>query len=252
MLIAHELQRLTEQLLSRSSFKSNTLGFNDRAATSIIERLGIEPTTPVECAQGAELKLRQAQWLDERVSSFFESFSKGQGIEVNSGLSTRFHRLCDLSDWPQFSWQMINCDNVDECLHNVLPELDNFRSVGISNPLSSWVECLGWHNADTVMVIMGEDEALTCEQVSTELHSSLNALHLQCCSHVEFLICHTSCSLDIAHINNLYPMCLVEEFSFPAKISLFKRITDLFDFTEVINCKTISHLKLNFLEGHDQ
>ncbi len=52
----------------------------------------------------------------------------GQGVEINCGISTCFHRLSECSDWPQFSRQSVNLPEVDDCLKFAIPEVDNFRS----------------------------------------------------------------------------------------------------------------------------
>ncbi len=129
MIDSVRFSRLLEPLFERV-LATEARAFDDRAAASVLDSLRIHPT-----ARHRELpiaiRLAPARWIDKKVTTFLIEHPTAQGIEVNGGFSTRFHRLSAQADWPRFSWQLINSRDVNDCLNVMFPATDNFRYISI-------------------------------------------------------------------------------------------------------------------------
>lgn len=162
MLNAAELSALTQPLITRAALTNRTFGFRDQAARFVLERLGVMPLTRTESLPEKSYgdTLESTQWIDDKIKAFFDIYPQGQGIEVNAGLSTRFHRICESADWPRFSWQLVSPPEVADCLNYVFPPLDNFRSVASETPAQSWGKYAFWQGALATIAVMGDDQPL--------------------------------------------------------------------------------------------
>lgn len=156
-----QLSELAEPVMERAVLAtSSTPSLRDRAASLVLERLDYPCPLARSVAQAYSQRARSSDWIDERVMEFVSQFPTALCIEINGGLSTRFHRISDHMDWPQFSWLAVNTPDVDAWLRQVFPRTDNFRNIAGAAPLASWHEPLDLGQAPRVLVIVGEQRAL--------------------------------------------------------------------------------------------
>lgn len=192
MLNAAELSALTQPLITRAALTNRTFGFRDQAARFVLERLGVMPlprteSLPEKCYGDT---LESTQWIDDKIKAFFETYPKGQGIEVDAGLSTRFHRLCESADWPRFSWQLVSPPEVADCLNYVFPPLDNFRSVASETPAQSWGKYAFWQGALATIAVIGDDRPLHSVDELAILLEVLEHLHERGGTRIEVVVRH--------------------------------------------------------------
>lgn len=156
-LLAPVIQRVQADL-------SNAMkGFSDRSAAFVLQQFGIKPQAPdyPELHQKSHRgQIAQCAWIDRQLLAFFESEPRAEGIEVNGGLSTRFHRLSEQLDWPQFSWISINTYDVNDWLQFVFPAMDNYQSIGCSEPKEYWQKYVHWNDKKRKIVLVGEQKPL--------------------------------------------------------------------------------------------
>lgn len=157
MLHTYELSDLLTPVIHRANTKSNILV--DRAALYIIEKLGITTQRNFSLLQQKNL-LARCQWIDQQLLSYFQEYPKTECIEVNGGLSTRFHRLSEQSDWPQFSWCAINSHDINDYLQYIFPKLDNYCGIGDNNSLKNWQEHIHWNSRKNKILIIGEYQSV--------------------------------------------------------------------------------------------
>lgn len=103
-------------------------GFRDMAAELLVKKLNLEPpadTYPWPDSNQAQNKLKFTHWIDKQLTDFFTHHPKACGIELMSGLSTRFQRVSMQLDWPQFNWIDVDRAEVVECAHLIFPQTDN-------------------------------------------------------------------------------------------------------------------------------
>ncbi|MDZ7923834.1 MAG: hypothetical protein U5M23_07175 [Marinagarivorans sp.] len=196
MLTATQLNRLIEPLIARSS-RYCASKFSDRAADLVLERLGVNTSGYATSINSIINANDLTWWVDQKARRFFEAHPLGQGIEVNCGISTRFHRMSERSDWPQFSWQSVNFPEVDDCLKFAIPEVDNFRSVASAKPEEFWLKHLNGIGATAVFAVIGEADRLTFSQLK-DLIDKLATINLTNLKHLELVIVH--------NLNSLQPM----------------------------------------------
>ena len=153
MLRNYELSDLLTPVIHRANTKSTML--TDRAALYVLEKLGVTTQHNTVLLQQRDA-LARYQWIDQQLLSYFQKHPKAECIEVNGGLSTRFHRLSEKSDWPQFSWSAINTHDINDCLQYVFPRLDNYRSIGDNDSLRSWQKHIRWNAKENKILILGE------------------------------------------------------------------------------------------------
>lgn len=194
MLTTTEFDLLLQPVKIRLACAQKLDRFRDRAAQAIVDRFGIErdlqgiPRTILTSA------LRQTQCIDQYVNTFLEAFPTGQGIEIDGGLSTRFHRLSETLDWPRFSWQLVINPVAHGYLNTLYPQLDNFRLQSDMKPLDCWFNYINSQKPKALVVVAGEHTALTPKQVNTLISEAYEVFADAKLQRLELLLCHSGAS----------------------------------------------------------
>ena len=188
----NELNKLIAPLIARSGVSGK---FTDDAAKHVLERLGVGTTNNRHSGNnqhsGSWAKKNQLTWwADDRAHAFFRTQPAALGVEVNSGISTRFHRLSKRADWPRFSWLMVNTANVNECLDQAFPNIDNFQNIASDQPAEAWLNLVNEQSAKAVFAVIGESEPLTDTQL-LKLLNAIEAAKLAAVKHLELIIFHS-------------------------------------------------------------
>lgn len=248
MLTTPQLHQLAKPVFERSVY-GNIMGFSDRAATYVLERLGMNINTHFATAQNSHQnlqRLRATQWIDHKVKRFFEHNPQGQGLEISSGLSTRFHRISSQLDWPRFTWQMINPCDIDDCIHFVFPKLDNFRSLASRHPINFLPTCLGWQGATSNIVIIGENQPLTQQHIQSNLIPTLKTLAAGKIKALECIICYSDCSLKKLLQHQAFSMLVVDEYQPPKHRPYWLQALRRFITIKQKQTVNLSHVKFYF------
>lgn len=167
--------------------------FVDRAAKHVLKHLGISDTEITDLkSHNLRAQLLLCEVIDQQLKPFFESHPKGQGVEVCGGLSTRFHRLSEILDWPQFSWRSINHFDTDDCLQFVFSVMDNFSSAATDKPMEEWFKHVYWLDDAPKIVIIGEHTPLKSTQdIEHQIKAFMGAKQKNV-NLDEIIFCHTS------------------------------------------------------------
>lgn len=177
MLNATQISELIDPVVFRAQADVNakSSGFADRAARYVLRQLGLEDERVLSQYnwQRHDAALKRSQWIDRQALQFFSRHPTGLGVEVNAGLSTRFHRLCASSDWPQFSWRVINNLDVADCLSYVFPTLDNHTSIASDNPTHDWYNRIYWCERRAKIVIIDDPQTMTSWADFEHLYQSI-------------------------------------------------------------------------------
>lgn len=191
MLHTYEISHLLTPVILRAggTAHSHALHFVDRSALFVLEKLGVSIKTQPDLSH-AQNVLPRCAWIDKQLNNFFNTYPQGEGIEVDGGLSTRFHRLSEQLDWPRFSWCTINSHDVNDCLHFVFPVLDNYRSIGSNRPQRTWQKHLDWHTQTNKILIIGEQQPLNNWQEFTELYLNIQQALTPQTPSIDVLITH--------------------------------------------------------------
>lgn len=187
------LSRLMLPLIARAEASQGST-FCDIAAAQVLNRLGVVLLGEARSPKLA-LHIQQTQWIDHKVNRFLQAHPCGHGIELDSGLSTRFHRLSAALDWPRFSWQLINSHEVTDCIHYAFSQTDNFRCVATETALQSLSTYLGWSDTKTVVLIAGENQPLGVECAQQFIAESLRVFNQQKIRSAIVIIGHSQTSL---------------------------------------------------------
>ncbi len=102
--------------------------FYDRAAASLGSLLKIDSCVRF-CPVDERRYLCTNYWLDQQILAFFNQYPKGLGIECGAGLSTRFHRLSEQHEWPQFSWIDMDTSENIALKSLAMPVIDNYQFI---------------------------------------------------------------------------------------------------------------------------
>ncbi|AQT59597.1 hypothetical protein [Cellvibrio sp. PSBB023] len=166
--------------------------FYDRAARALTRLLDIDARvrfSPVD-----ERRYLQANhWLDQRCLAFFNQFPKGLGIECGAGLSTRFHRLSEQHEWPQFSW--IDIDTEERLLlkSSAMPVIDNYQLLVNNHANDPLVNEIRWDKTTPLMIVAdGFSYPLDKAWLSNLLQSLLNTRSADTPIYVHILLEATS------------------------------------------------------------
>lgn len=179
MLNTLDLSDLVEPVIQRaqaSEVSARVKGFSDCSAAVVLERLGINPRSDDYTSLSQtenENQIARCTWIDDQLRLFLDINPDAEGVEVNGGLSTRFHRLSEQLDWPRFSWSAINTFDVNECLEYVFPTLDNCKYFACHQPESDWGNFVNWQGEKRKIVIIGEQKPLHCRGEAVEICRSI-------------------------------------------------------------------------------
>lgn len=154
-----ELSALIQPLMERTSANSSIY---DIAALHVLEKLGLNRSKHIERHKERN-KTKATRWIDSVSNDFLRKHPHAHGIEIDGGISTRFHRLSSQLDWPRFSWQLLNKPEITEYLHFIFPPMDNFRCVPCEQAELAWPDFLCWRSNQPVIVLAGESQTLSDE-----------------------------------------------------------------------------------------
>jgi O-methyltransferase involved in polyketide biosynthesis len=98
--------------------------------------------------------LRANHWLDQQCLAFFNQYPKGLGIECGAGLSTRFHRLSEQHEWPQFSWADIDCKETISLKSAAMPVIDNYRLIANDRTIEELIACIQWNGTTPLLIVI--------------------------------------------------------------------------------------------------
>ncbi len=127
--------------------------FYDRAAIVLSRILNIDAGVRF-CPLDERRYLRANHWLDQRCLAFFNQHPKGLGIECGAGLSTRFHRLSEQHEWPQFSWVDIDSEESIALKSRAMPVIDNYRLIANDNQLKELFSAIQWDGSTPLMIVI--------------------------------------------------------------------------------------------------
>jgi len=127
--------------------------FYDRAAIVLARLLNIDAHVRF-CPSDERRYLRANHWLDQRCLAFFNEHPKGQGIECGAGLSTRFHRLSEQHEWPQFSWVDIDSEESIALKSKAMPVIDNYRLITSNHNIEELVSVIEWDRSTPLMIVI--------------------------------------------------------------------------------------------------
>ncbi|WP_096084917.1 hypothetical protein [Agaribacterium haliotis] len=146
-------QGLCERALASSVMPA--YGFVDKAAELLL--LKLDPGEAVKWRSLRRLKrepqrILRCAWIDAELQTFFDEHTRGRAIEIGSGLSTRFHRLSYVSDWPSFSWLSVDSKEVIDSTMRLLPLTDNHRCLVHDFCAQQWLPQLSFDCATAVVI----------------------------------------------------------------------------------------------------
>jgi hypothetical protein len=140
---------------------AHSLEFVDRAARYVSERLDQDVSLDEhDVGDQHDVQVLRWLWTDQQANQFFQAHPNGLGIEIESGLSTRFHRVSDQLQQPQFSWCTINTQDVVDCLHYVFFQLNNYTNIACVRPMLDWVRYVPWRDDRPKIVFIGDQNPL--------------------------------------------------------------------------------------------
>lgn len=197
MLSAPQVSQLLAPVACRAkaSDRVDRSGFVDRAAHNVLKRLGRSAGFERWPAYN-ENHVKRWRWIDLQSIDFFKRHPQGTGVEVNGGLSTRFHRVSEQLDWPRFSWRAINTSDITDCLQYVFPRLDNHQSVATDDPINDWPLRINWHDTAPKLIILGEHVPLSSADAVVQISSSLRSALTESCPQADVLLSHTLENLE--------------------------------------------------------
>lgn len=159
--------------------------FYDRAAVVLTRLLNIDARVRF-CPLDERRYLRANHWLDQRCLAFFNVHPKGLGIECGAGLSTRFHRLSERHEWPQFSWVDIDSEESIALKSKAMPVIDNYRLITSDHNLEELVSAIQWDSSTPLMIII---DGLAHGVGAEWLKSLLQILLAQRCEKTSIHLC---------------------------------------------------------------
>lgn len=218
-----KLNALIEPLLARSSRNPTPSKYIDDAADLVLKRLGVDADIAAGAPQDWAKKNQLTWWTDEKAHRFFNTRPSALGVEVNCGISTRFHRISGRADWPRFSWLMVNPAGVNECLQQAFPEMDNFTIVASDTPESAWLNLAIQQNGDAALVIIGESEPLSEAQLA-KLVGHINQANLGKLQTLELVVFHTVDELTPLVKQSHYPMTIKDQCNSQPHSSILTRL----------------------------
>lgn len=148
--------------------------FCDRAAGILTDLLHVDSKVRFNPADERRYLVAN-QWLDQQCLAFFEQFPKGVGIECGAGLSTRFHRLCEQHEWPQFYWVDIDSEEKITLKSHAMPVIDNCRLVSSKGLVDGPGMGSLWNGLVPLIVVI---DGLSCTMDMRWIEQFLHGLHV--------------------------------------------------------------------------
>lgn len=127
--------------------------FYDRAAIVLARLLNVDAHVRF-CPLDEHRYLLANHWLDQRCLAFFNAHPKGLGIECGAGLSTRFHRLSEQHEWPQFSWKDIDNEKNIALKSKAMPVIDNYCLIASDRRAEDLVSAIQWDKLTPLMIVI--------------------------------------------------------------------------------------------------
>lgn len=127
--------------------------FCDRAANTLTGLLDIDACLRF-CPLDERRYLRANHWLDQQCLAFFNQYPKGLEIEFGAGLSTRFHRLSEQHEWPQFSWLDIDSEERIALKSAAMPVIDNYRLINSDRSTAELVASIQWNKTTPLVIVI--------------------------------------------------------------------------------------------------
>jgi O-methyltransferase involved in polyketide biosynthesis len=141
------------------------VGFVDQAAEYLVRKLELDQPewrAGYRFTAQHQLELTRCKWIDKQVVDFLKAYPDAMGIELGSGLSTRFQRLSATADWPRFSWVDVDDADVIDCADLIFPSTDNYRLVACDLVRDDWLKKTGWRSPQPLIVIIETLPPGTC------------------------------------------------------------------------------------------
>jgi|GEM_PF-3441743 len=209
----HPIYTLTYPVLVRAhaAFATNIHTFTDTFANGVLDKLTQtrQPQSAFTQLHAAltrnDLKHQHRQqhiqqitrcaWIDKQILTLLKQHPKAVGFEINAGLSTRFHRLSEQLDWPQFSWVGIDTPEITQHKNTIFPKDDNLFTYLNQTPLTHWHHALHQHKNKPVIILIELFDHDAIAHYKQSLHAFL-ASHQRGRDPVHFFITHPS-DIDI-------------------------------------------------------
>lgn len=148
------------------------VGFYDRAASRLATLLNVDGAVRFNPHQERSY-LCANRWLDAQCLAFFARHPKAMAIELGAGLSTRFHRLSESHEWPQFSWVDIDTPDITELKAAAMPAIDNYRLFSSAGCPAALAGACGWRGEGALLIIV---DSVSREQLPQPWLALLQAL----------------------------------------------------------------------------
>lgn len=220
MLDAAQFSELIDPVVFRAQadLDARSSGFADRAARYVLRQLGLEDERVLSEGhwQRHDAVLKRSQWIDRQALQFFSHHPTGLGVEVNAGLSTRFHRLCSRSDWPKFSWRVINNLDVTDCLNFVFPRLDNHTTIASDDPTHDWYDRIYWCEPIAKIVIIDDPQTVNSWADFEVLSRSIQERLTVETPVIEVILSHSIADLKLRICELENPITIADEYQQPA------------------------------------
>lgn len=158
MLSTENLSRLIEPVICRATASAMYPGlqWRDRWAELVLEKLEVVPGLMQSFRVSAERQfdsLQRCKWVDDQLLAFLRRYPDAQVVELDAGLSTRFHRISNACDWPRFSWVAVDTTDVTDIVSSVFPKLDHHARLAIDGLGADWLGSLSWRCDKPLMII---------------------------------------------------------------------------------------------------
>ncbi len=158
MLSTDNIGRLLEPVIDRATASARypRMRWRDQWAEMVLEKLGVAPiltrTFRVSTAQQFD-NLQRCKWIDDQLLAFLQRYPDAQVVELNAGLSTRFHRISNACDWPRFSWVAGDTTDVIDIVRHVFPTLDHHARVVFDGAGVDWLDAMPGKSGKPLMII---------------------------------------------------------------------------------------------------
>ena len=170
-------QNLLTPLITRSQARYSAIPspFLDEAAEFLVEQLDLENLNcRAQLSQKQLFSLIRSHWIDQQLIHFFDENPNAMGIEIGSGLNTRFQRLSRRLAWPQFSWVDLDTPEAAAFNNGLLPITDNYRMKACDFDQENWLQKAGWKTDLDLIVVIENRNVLSHRAQLKTLFSFLN------------------------------------------------------------------------------